>query len=243
MSDIAIVEESNIKSINIQNEKGLHSQLKEYYAKDGIMEFRCGKYIIDAMKDETLIEIQTKNFSSIKRKIFDLIEHHKLVLVYPIIEKKIIRKFDGIGNFLYERKSPKNGNYLDVFNEIMRFPEAVLNENFSVLLTKVHMLEHRTDDGKGSWRRKGISLTESELISIEEELTLETVRDFFDLVFSTDEKHIKEFTNPCEINSKELSKILNIKENLARKILYSLRIMNAIKLSGKKGNLLLYEKV
>jgi hypothetical protein len=54
-------------------------------------------YHVDVVRDGTLIEIQTGNFSAIKRKLGDLVPHHPLRLVYPIAVEKWILKYGGEG--------------------------------------------------------------------------------------------------------------------------------------------------
>jgi len=78
--------------ININNEKSLHSSIKEWYAVPGDrLEVKVDKYIIDLVREDSLIEIQTRNFSAIGKKLRDLVKYNKVMLVHPIaIEKYIV---------------------------------------------------------------------------------------------------------------------------------------------------------
>jgi hypothetical protein len=80
------------------NEQPLHAALKAYYAHpDAQTEVLVDGYHVDVVRDGTLIEIQTGNFSAIKRKLGDLVPHHPLRLVYPIAVEKWILKYGGEG--------------------------------------------------------------------------------------------------------------------------------------------------
>lgn len=231
-----------IESINVHNETTLHSQLKSYFMEDGcVTEARHGRYIIDVIKDDLLIEIQTRNFSSIRKKIENLILSDKVLLVYPIIEEKIIVKIDKSGHLEYERKSPKKGKPIDVFNELIRIPSLVNEGNFSMMLMMIHVKEFRKDDGKGSWRRKGVSLIDTELTCVEREINLKDKSDFMKLVYGHAGKSTENASFFKEFNSKTLAKKLGINASLSRKILYSLKHMGAISECGKIGNLILYK--
>ena len=70
-------------------EHTLHNQLKTWYAQPGdLIEASIEGYIIDLVRNDLLIEIQTGNFSSIKAKIQDLVERHKVRLIHPVAQKK-----------------------------------------------------------------------------------------------------------------------------------------------------------
>ena len=59
--------------INIKNEKSLHSSIKQWYVTDGDrFEVKLDKYVIDLVREDSLIEIQTKNFSAIRNKLREL---------------------------------------------------------------------------------------------------------------------------------------------------------------------------
>src|SRR5674536_198740 len=87
---IVLVYEQN--GINIKNEKSLHSSIKQWYVVPGDrFEVKVDKYVIDLVREDSLIEIQTKNFSSIRNKLRELVKYNKVMLVHPIaIEKYIV---------------------------------------------------------------------------------------------------------------------------------------------------------
>jgi len=99
--------------IGLLNEKALHADLKAWYAQPGDeIEVKVDGYFIDIVQGthavhepqgvcesrnrdsqgSLLVEIQTRNFSGIKRKLTDLTARHHLRLVHPIAQEKWIVK-------------------------------------------------------------------------------------------------------------------------------------------------------
>jgi hypothetical protein len=57
-----------MSGIGLLNEKPLHASLKQWYARPGDrFEVPVDGFVIDVVRDDLLIEIQTRNFSSLKR--------------------------------------------------------------------------------------------------------------------------------------------------------------------------------
>src|SRR6476660_9293966 len=95
--------------IGLLNEKPLHASLKQWYARPGDQfEVPVDGFVIDIVRDDLLIEIQTRNFSSIKSKLNKLAHSHRVRLIYPIVQEKwIVRSANGVAAI--RRKSPKRG--------------------------------------------------------------------------------------------------------------------------------------
>jgi len=74
-----------VTAIGLLNEKSLHSALKHWYAKPGdLLEFALDGYVVDILRGNHVIEIQTGNFCSIKRKMRDLSCRYRVTLIYPV---------------------------------------------------------------------------------------------------------------------------------------------------------------
>lgn len=96
-----------MSDIGLLNEKPLHASLKNWYKKPGdLAEVSVDGFIIDLVRSHELIEIQTINFASIKRKMVKLLKNHRVRLVYPIaIEKWIVKPSDSNDRGYNRRKS------------------------------------------------------------------------------------------------------------------------------------------
>src|SRR5215208_3427729 len=76
-----------MSGIGLLNEKPLHASLKQWYARPGDrIEVPVDGFVIDIVRDDLLIEIQTRNFASLKSKLTKLARSHPVRLVYPIIQ-------------------------------------------------------------------------------------------------------------------------------------------------------------
>jgi hypothetical protein len=90
------------------NEFSLHSEIKKVYSLPGDQfEVKLDNYIVDILRGNLVIEVQTKNFSALKEKLQVLIEKHLVRLVYPLPEKKWITHVTKDQIVLNTRKSPK----------------------------------------------------------------------------------------------------------------------------------------
>ncbi len=215
------------------NEYSLHSAIKNWYSLPGDrFEVRVDEFIVDIVRDRLLIEIQTRNFSAIKKKLTKLLENHEVRLVYPIPQQKWIVHVTESGEIVRRRKSPKRSRLVDLFYELVRTPDLIKEENFSLEVLMIEEEEVRCDDGKGSWRRRGVSIKDRRLMNVDGKTLFKNERDLLRFL-STDP--IKPFTN------RKLAKLTGVSINLARKITYCLRKMGTITTVGRKGKELIFE--
>ena len=220
--------------IGTLKEKSLHAELKSWFKIPGDkIETRIDDYIIDIVRGELLIEIQTKNFSGIRKKLENLLKRHRVRLIYPIVQKKWIICLDQTGAQVTKRRlSPKHNSFANLFEELVWIPHIILNSNLTIEVLIVHVEEIRLNDGKGSWRRKGWSIVDRKLVNIVDQKRFQDPMDFLTLI----PKNLKmPFTNS------ELSKALQKSIGLARKMTYCLRKINILKVIGKKGKAFLFD--
>jgi hypothetical protein len=214
-------------------EYSLHSEVKEWYMVSGDeLEVKVEDFIVDIFQGRLLIEIQTGNFSAIKRKLIKLLLNNQVRLVYPIAKLKWIVHVSKSGEFVRRRKSPKKGKLTDVFYELVYVPRLIKDRNFSLEVLLIEEEEVRCNDGKGSWRRRGFSVKDRKLLNVFDRIIFEDSRDFLELLPKELDGH---FTN------KVLALKLGISISLAQKITYCLRKMGAISIAGKKRNEFLFQ--
>ena len=120
-------------------EKPLHAALKRWYAEDGDrIEVPVDGFVIDLVRDDVLIEIQTRGFSGMKSKLARLLEDHAVRLVHPVPAGKwIVRLGDG-GEILSRRRSPKRGSAVDLFAELVSFPGLIAHPGLTLEVLLVH---------------------------------------------------------------------------------------------------------
>ena len=219
--------------IGTLNEKPLHEALKKWYARPhDRFEVPVDGSVADIVRGKQIIEIQTKNFAAIRRKLEKLLAKHKVRLVYPIAaEKWIVR--DSPKAKIMRRLSPKRGDYLDIFNELLRIPHLIAHPNFSLELVLIKEEESRVYDGKRGWRRGYWVIEERRLLEVMESKTVKSA------------KGLEAFLPkdlPCPFTTTDLAKALQKNPFFARKMAYCLKRAGCIQQVGKKGNFLLYKK-
>src|SRR5215510_5519986 len=109
-----------MSGIGLLNEKPLHASLKQWCAQPGDrFEVAVGGFVIDIVRDDLLIEIQTGNFAAIKSKLTNLVRSYPVRLIYPIVKEKwIVRPATKDHGRVMRRKSPKRGRLEDLFWEM-----------------------------------------------------------------------------------------------------------------------------
>ncbi|MBW8012711.1 MAG: hypothetical protein FVQ83_15955 [Chloroflexi bacterium] len=213
----------------------MHSALKSFFAQPGDeLEAEVDGYIVDVKRVDLLIEIQTRNFSAIKNKLEELCKRHPVQLVYPITQVKWIIRVDKTGKTIKKRKSPKRGRIEHLFNEMIHIPELTNNPNFSLKVLLIKAEEIWIDDGKGSWRRKGWSIRDQNLIEIIEEIKFDSIHDYLDLLPSS---------LPMEFTNKDLRQISKLPIRLVGKMTYCLRKIGILKIIAKRGNAYVFMRV
>ena len=179
-----------------------------------------------------MIEIQTENFSAIKRKLTALLKEHHVRLVYPLPTMKWIVLTNAAGNRIRRRKSTKKRKLTDIYDELVRIPSLINEEKFTLEVLLVEEEEIRCDDGKGSWRRKGISIRDRKLLNVLGSMLFENSKDFLDLLPPN-------LLQP--FSSRSLAKQARVSIRQARRMAYCFKKMGMIEEVEKRGRQPLYQ--
>jgi hypothetical protein len=214
-------------------ESSLHSAIKKWYFLEGDkLEDRVDGFVVDMVRGDLLIEIQTANFSAIKPKLSRLLNDHKVRLVYPIPKEKwIVHKSMTTGETYGRRRSPKKGRLSDLFSELIRVQCLFSKGNFSVEVLMIEVEEIWRNDGRGSWIRKGASVEDRKLIRVFERRIFEHKADFLKVL-------PEDLCDP--FSNRNLAKSLGISVNQSRKMTYTLRKIGTITYVGKNRNQMLF---
>ncbi len=224
------------RGIGERNEKSLHAALKQWYARPGDrFEERVGGFIVDLRRGDECIEIQTRHLHAIKRKLQTLLEHYHVRLVYPIAREKWIVHLAGrSGKLTGRRKSPRRGQLLDLFDELVGIAELVHHDNLALDVVMIQEEQVQRADGKGSWRRRGQSIHDRRLLQVIETVSFETKEDFLRFLPGG---------LPQPFSNADLAACAAISIHTARKITYCFRKMEMIREAGKHGRQLLFDIV
>lgn len=215
-------------------EKPLHAALKRWYAEGGdLVEQPLDGFVIDLVRGDVLIEIQTRGFSSMKRKLEALIPRHTVRVVYPVPVEKYIVKVDEDGVVASRRRSPKRGAAVDVFAELVSFPELIAEGSLTVEVLLITEEELRRHDPTRAWRRKGWVVEERRLLDVRDRLILDSSASLAALL--PRDLH-------GEFTTADLASALGRRRRLAQQMTYCLRHVGAIEMVGKTGNAIVYAR-
>jgi len=222
------------RGVGTLREKPLHAALKAWVAEPGdLIEHAVDGFVIDLVRGDTLIEVQTRGFTSMKRKLPRLLEAHDVRVVHPIPLEKWILRLGGGGELLSRRRSPRRGAAIDVFAELVSFPELVAHPRFSleVLITREEELR-RFEAGR-AWRRKGWVVEERRLIEVVDRVPLDTPAALGRLLPPGLDG---------EFTTSELAEALRRPRRLAQQMAYCLRATGVIEPVNKRANAVVYAR-
>ena len=218
-------------------ETSLHRQLKAHYAPDGaLVEQRIGRYRIDVVDGDELIEIQLASLSAIRDKIAELLRDHQVRLIKPIVScKYLVKQKRAGGDVVSRRRSPKQGTVLDVFEELVHFtrvfphPRLVLE----VVLVEIEELRYPGHGRRRRWRRNDHEVEDQRLLAVH---SVERFQSATDLCRLLPKKLPKPF------HTGHIAAGLGVQRWIAQRMAYCLRETGAIKSVGKERGAWLYQR-
>ena len=219
--------------IGTLREGSLHAQLKDWYSRPGdLVEHPIDGYVIDIVRSETLIEIQTGGFAPLKRKLERLLAEHPVRLVVPVaLERRIVR-LSRDGEILSARRSPKHGRPEDVFARLVSLPALLARPGFELEVLLTHEDEYRRHEPGRAFRRHGWVVAGRALRSVEESLLLATPADAAALLP----------TLPDPFDTAELAAAGGWSRRLAQQMTYCLSAMDVLRVDGNRRRAVLYRR-
>jgi hypothetical protein len=224
---------ANPPRIGTLRERPLHASLKRWYAEPGDRtEVAVDGYVIDLVRGDLLLEVQTRGLSSARHKLAVLLGRgHRLRVIYPIAVQTWIVKLDADGSVLSRRRSPRHGIASDVFAELVSVATLVADPRLEIDLVMIEMEERRFHAPDGPWRRRGWTVEERRLVDILGMLPLRGVADLAALLPSGLSER---FTTA------DLARQLGRPRRLAQQMAYCLQRVDVLDAVGKRGHFVEY---
>lgn len=223
-------------SVGTLNEGHLHASLKARYLEPGdLTEAAVDGYIVDILRGDYIIEIQTGSFAKIARKMRDLVTRHSVRLVYPVPRNLwIVKMPKEVGDGVTRRRSPKHLSAIDVFSQLVSFPELMAQENFEldIVLTEEETLWSHAPGKR--WRRKGWVTIERRLLQVYETVSLRAAHDYMALIPSG---------LPEAFLTADLAGAIGCPRRVSQQVAYCLSRGGFIEKVGMKGNAIVYGRV
>ena len=225
---------SVVVQIGTLNEGALHAQLKEWYRRPGdLLEQPAGGFIVDLVRGDLLVEIQTGGFAPLRRKLELLAQEHPVRLVAPVpLGRRIVRLSDE-GEVLSARRSPRRGRIEDVFSRLVSIPSLLCLPRFELEIVLTHEDELRVHRPGKAFRRRGWVVTGRRLVSIEEHRLLATPADAAGLL---------PLALPELFDTAELAHAAGIERRLAQQMTYCLRAMGVLDTAGKRSGAVVHRR-
>ncbi|MFW5776738.1 MAG: hypothetical protein ACOCZB_05565 [Spirochaetota bacterium] len=215
------------------NETELHEQLKHLYAgDDGTTERGVEGFVVDVVRGDELVEIQSRGFAKLRRKITTLAGHYRLRIVHPIAAETLITKLSDTGELVSSRRSPRKGRAEEVFRELTSIADLLPHPAVTVDVVLVRAVETRVEDGRGSWRRHGVSIVARRLGEVVETRAFVSASDYLGAL-------------PPELGSRftngDLMDATGLSYRDAQPMTSALRKMGLLRLVDKRGREQVYE--
>lgn len=223
-------------NIGILNEHSLHAFLKEYYEPDELKrEVKIGRFVADIADGDSITEIQTRGFFSLKKKLSFFLKEHNVTVVYPVAyEKHIIWVEPETGEASKPRKSPKTGEPWEIFYELIHIKDMLCIPKLKFKIVLLDIDEYRNLDGWSKDRKKGSMRIDRVPGKIRREIEVSGASGF---------AHILPENLPPVFTAKELKNCGKMSQILANRAVNVLRTVGAIRQIGKKGRSYLYQKI
>ena len=192
-------------------------------------------YVVDVVRDDELVEIQTGSFASATRKLRRLVEGRRVALVHPIAAERWLVRVDADGALTDRRRSPKRGQRLDLFDELVAFPDLVAHPNFRIELVLVREEEIRgpiPDGVRYRYPRDWMRL-DRRLLDVLETVRVDTPDDLLELLPAG---------VPDPFTSADIAAASKRPKRLATRAAYCLQHSGATHCTGREGRHRVYEK-
>jgi hypothetical protein len=219
--------------IGTLREKHLHASLKRWYTRPGDRaEVTVDAYVIDLVRDDLLIEIQTRGFSELRPKVTALLAAgHRVRIVHPIAVDRWIVRVDADGTFLGRRRSPSHGDLADLAPALVSVPDLLAHPGFAVEVLLTTEEEYRRYEPGRCWRRRGWTVVERRFIDVVDRVLLAHPADLLGLLPDG---------LPERFTTADIALGLGRPPRIAQQLAYCLRRLRLIEAVGKRGRAVEY---
>lgn len=221
--------------IGTLSEKTVHAVLKNYLVpKEEYHEIKCEGYVADIFFEDEIIEVQTANFNTLRKKLEAFLTKYDVTVVYPIPGKKWLSWIDEqTGEITKKRKSPKVGTYYQVFPELYKIKQFLLHPNLHFRLVLLEVEEYRLLNGWSQDKKKGSSRFDRIPVDILGDLQISHIADY----------HLLLPENlPMEFTAKHYKTATGLSIAQAQTAMNILSYVECLEKIGKQGRSILYRQ-
>ena len=230
------LEDREKDKIGLLQEHTLHRVLKFYLSMDEIFhEIKIERMYADVVLDNHIYEIQTKSFNLMRKKLEVFLQNHDVTIVYPMALNKTIYLTNEFGELISVKKSPKHANPLEIFWELYKIKNFLLDKNLHFKILMLDIDEYRIEKEKTWKSRKGFERDNQVPKMINHIYDINSSNDFKDMLLKYNLKEVftsKDFSKSTHLTIKKATTALNVLTHL-----------NVVERIGKERNSYLYKIV
>lgn len=170
-----------VGGIGILGEKTLHATLKLWLDDDPThheIPLPQGS-VADIFDGERIIEIQTANFTALRKKLEKLLDTYPVTVVHPLVRVKWVSWIDpATGEITKPRRSGRRGSFTDAGKQLIYLLPLLGHPNLTVRLVLLDVEEQRLLDGWGNGGKRGCHRAERLPLALGESVTLTSPADY-----------------------------------------------------------------
>ncbi len=175
--------------------------------------------MIDVVRDDLLVEIQTGSFAAMGNKLDRLLAAHRVLLVHPIAASTHLVKPDGS-----RRKSPKKGSVYNLFDELVSIPTLLDHPHLELEIAVVAQEKQLEADptkrrGRGGWRT-----VDRRLVEVLQQHRFATVSDLVALLPAD---------LPAEFTTADIAVGAGVGRDIAQRMAYCFRALEYFVQTGR----------
>lgn len=216
-------------------ETTLHRQLKTLYTTAGdVQEKNVAGYRVDVAKRDCVVEIQHSSLNAIRGKVSQLLAQHHVVVVKPFVAKKRIVRLNRKGGQVVSRRwSPKQGQLVELFDELIYFREIFPHANLTLEIPIVQIEEWRyLGHGRRTrTRANDYQLQDQLLLAVDGTMKIRRAADLWQLLVPPDR---------VTFTTDQLASHWKVPRYQAQKIAYTLQHCQVLERVSKRGNAWVY---
>ena len=226
----------NNAGIGTYSEKNVHRILKLYFEPDArYHEVKCGKLVADISNENGIIEVQTRAFNNLTKKLDAFLPLGNVTVVYAYPALKWLCWLDpDTGEITKKRRSTKRYTPCDAFYELYKIKKYLHEENLHFCLLGLEMEEIRLLNGWSNDKKRGSTRYERNPVKVIEILEIHSAADY---------KKMLPNTLPPVFTLKDLSSHARLSQKASSLAFRCLKELGVIEKCGQEGRKYLYKIV
>lgn len=222
------------KGIGTLSEKTMHAVLKEYYQPfSDSQEVKVGSFVADIVSESGIIEIQTRSFYKLIKKLDCFLEFCDVTVVTALPAVKYVSWLNPkTGECTSRRKSPYKASIYNAIHELYSIKYTLDNPRMHLRLLLLEVEDIRYLNGWSKDKKRGSSRCDRIPIDIIDEIEFNCVDDYRQFI----PKNL-----PVEFTSKDFADCAKIHRNTAQTTLNILSYLELVKKVGNSGKTIIYK--